>query len=75
LSSKNRKVRNIGFLWHLEEALPESRSKNKGTIRAALPRDRGLLRKIIVEAYLPEWSWWVRKIGGKEKARDDQCPT
>ncbi|OLD14930.1 hypothetical protein AUF78_11810 [archaeon 13_1_20CM_2_51_12] len=71
MSSKNRKVRNIGFLWHLEEALPESRSKNKGTIRAALPRDRGLLRKIIVEAYLPEWSWWVRKIGGKEKARDD----
>jgi ribosomal protein S18 acetylase RimI-like enzyme len=71
LSLKNREVRNIGFLWDLEEMLPESRSKNRVTIKAALPRDRGLLRKIIVEAYLPEWSWWVRQIGGSDRARDD----
>jgi GNAT superfamily N-acetyltransferase len=72
LSSKNKlKVRNIGFLWDLEKPLPKFRSKNKSAIRAATPRDRERLRKIVVEAYLPEWSWWVRKIGGKEKARDD----
>jgi ribosomal protein S18 acetylase RimI-like enzyme len=69
---KNRlKVRNIGFLWDLEEPFPKSRSKNKVTIRAATPRDKGRLRKIAVEAYLPEWAWWVRQIGGKERARDD----
>jgi ribosomal protein S18 acetylase RimI-like enzyme len=72
LSSKNQlKVRNIGFLWDLEEPLPKFRSKNKSAIRAATPRDKERLRKIVVEAYLPEWSWWVRKIGGKERARDD----
>ena|SRR5438445_4019544 len=69
---KNRlKVRNIGFLWDLEEPFPKSRSKNKAVIRAALPKDRERLRKIVVEAYLPEWSWWVRQTGGKERARDD----
>jgi ribosomal protein S18 acetylase RimI-like enzyme len=69
---KNRlKLRNIGFLWDLEEPLPKSRSKNKTAIRAATPKDREGLRKIVVEAYLPEWSWWVRQIGGKEKARTD----
>ncbi len=69
---KNKlKVRNIGFLWDLGEPLPKSRSKNKVTIRAAIPKDRGRLRKIVVEAYLPEWSWWVREIGGKERARAD----
>ncbi len=40
-------------------------------IRAAVPSDRERLRKIIVEAYLPEWSWWVRQVGGKKKARAD----
>ena len=69
---KNRlEVRNIGFLWDLEEPFPKSRSKNKAAIRAALPKDRERLRKIVVEAYLPEWSWWVRQTGGKERARDD----
>src|SRR5713101_5942260 len=72
LSIKNRlKVRNIGFLWDLRELLPKSRSKNKAAIRAATPKDRERLRKIVVEAYLPEWSWWVRQIGGKERARAD----
>ena len=69
---KNRlKLRNVGFLWDLEEPLPKSRSNNKAAIRAATPRDRERLRKIVVEAYLPEWSWWVRQIGGKERARAD----
>ncbi len=69
---KNRlKLRNIGFLWDLEEPLPKSRSKNKAAIRAATRKDSERLRKIAVEAYLPEWSWWVRKIGGKERARAD----
>src|SRR5438128_8311488 len=36
-----------------------------------MPKDRGRLRKIVLEAYLPDWSWWVRKIGGKERARAD----
>ncbi len=72
LSMKNRlKVRNIGFLWDLRELLPKSRSKNKAAIKAAMPKDRERLRKIVVEAYLPEWSWWVRQVGGKERARDD----
>jgi ribosomal protein S18 acetylase RimI-like enzyme len=72
LSSKNKlKVRNIGFLWDLEEPLPKFRTKNKAAIKAALPKDRERLRKIVVEAYLPEWSWWVRQIGGKERARDE----
>jgi ribosomal protein S18 acetylase RimI-like enzyme len=72
LALKNRrKLRNIGFLWDLEETLPKSRSRNKTAIRAATPKDRELLRKIVVEAYLPEWSWWVRKIGGRERARAD----
>jgi len=72
LSIKNRlKVRNIGFLWDLRELLPKSRSKNKAAIKAAMPKDRERLRKIVVEAYLPEWSWWVRQVGGKERARDD----
>jgi len=69
---KNRlKVRNIGFLWDLRELLPKSRSKNKAAIKAAMPKDRERLRKIVVEAYLPEWSWWVRQVGGKGRARDD----
>ena len=69
---KNRlKLRNVGFLWDLKEPLPEVRAKNKVTIRAAAPKDRERLRKIVVEAYLPEWSWWVRQIGGKERARAD----
>src|SRR5712691_611665 len=72
MSLKDRlKLRNIGFLWDLEEPLPKSRSKNKAAIRAATPKDRERLRKIVVEAYLPEWSWWVRQIGGKERARTD----
>jgi GNAT superfamily N-acetyltransferase len=37
----------------------------------ARPKDRERLRRIVVEAYLPEWTWWVRKIGGEESARDD----
>src|SRR6267143_278618 len=72
LSSKNKlKVRNVGFLWDLGDPLPKSRSKSKITIRVGTPEDRRRLRKIVVEAYLPEWSWWVRKIGGKERARAD----
>jgi ribosomal protein S18 acetylase RimI-like enzyme len=65
------KFRSIGFLWDLKEPLPKSRSKNKAVIRAAVPKDRERLRKIVVEAYLPEWSWWVRQVGGKERARTD----
>jgi len=65
------KIRSIEFLWDLEEPLTEVRSKNKVEIRAAVPRDRERLRKIVVEAYLPEWSWWVRQVGGKERARAD----
>jgi ribosomal protein S18 acetylase RimI-like enzyme len=68
---KRLKGRNIGFLWDLAEPLPKSRPKNNVTIRVAIPKDRRRLRKIVVEAYLPEWSWWVRKIGGKKRARDD----
>jgi len=69
---KNKlKVRNIGFLWDLGEPLPKFGSKNKVAIRAAMPKDRGRLRKIVLEAYLPDWSWWVRKTGGKERARAD----
>ena len=49
------KIRSIEFLWDLEEPLPKVRSKNKVTIKAAAPRDRERLRKIVVEAYLPEW--------------------
>src|SRR5713101_1313499 len=72
LSIKNRlKVRNIGFLWDLRELLPKSRSKNKAAIKAVMAKDRERLRKIVVEAYLPESSWWVRQVGGKERARDD----
>lgn len=65
------KIRSIEFLWDLEGPLPKVRSKNTVTIKAATPKDRELLRKIVVEAYLPEWSWWVRQVGGNEKARDD----
>ena len=69
---KNKqKVRSIGFLWDLRDLLPKARSKDKVTIKTATPKDGGRLRKIVVEAYLPEWSWWVRKIGGKERARAD----
>jgi len=65
------KIRSIEILWDLEKSLPKVRSKNKATIRAAVPKDRERLRKIVVEAYLPEWSWWVRRVGGKERARAD----
>ncbi len=65
------KIRSIEFLWDLEEPLTKVRSKNKVTIKAAVPKDRERLRKIVVEAYLPEWSWWVRQVGGKERARAD----
>jgi len=69
---KNRlKLRNVGFLWDLKEPLPDVGAKNKAAIRAAKPKDRERLRKIVVEAYLPEWSWWVRQVGGKERARAD----
>jgi hypothetical protein len=63
------KLRGIEFLWDLREPLPKVRSKDKVRIKAATPKDSGRLRKIVVEAYLPEWAWWVRQIGGKEQAR------
>src|SRR2546425_11806018 len=63
------KIRSIEFLWDLKEPLPKVRSKNKVTIKVAVPRDKERLRKIVVEAYLPEWSWWVRQVGGRERAR------
>jgi len=66
-----RKIRSIEFLWDLKEPLPKVRSKNKVTIKVAVPRDKERLRKIVVEAYLPEWSWWVRQVGGRERARAD----
>jgi ribosomal protein S18 acetylase RimI-like enzyme len=65
------KIRSIEFLWDLREPLPKVGSKDKVTIKAAVPKDRERLRKIVVEAYLPEWSWWVRQVGGKERARAD----
>jgi ribosomal protein S18 acetylase RimI-like enzyme len=69
---KNKpKIRSIGFLWDLREPFPKIRLKDKVTIKTATPKDSGRLRKIVVEAYLPEWSWWVRKIGGRERARAD----
>jgi ribosomal protein S18 acetylase RimI-like enzyme len=69
---KNKpKIRNIGFLWDLTEPLPKIRSKDKVMIKTATLKDSVRLRKIVVEAYLPDWSWWVRRIGGKERARAD----
>jgi ribosomal protein S18 acetylase RimI-like enzyme len=69
---KNKpKIHSIGFLWDLREPLPKVRSKDKVTIKVARPKDKERLRTIVVEAYLPEWSWWVREMGGKERARDD----
>ena len=68
---KKPKIRSVEFLWDLEEPIPKVRSKSKVAIRAALPNDRERLRKIVVEAYLPDWSWWVREVGGKERARPD----
>ena len=65
------KLRGIEFLWDLREPLPRVESKNKVTIKTGMPKDSGRLRKIVVEAYLPEWAWWVRQIGGKEQARAD----
>src|SRR2546428_14176313 len=65
------KIRSIEFLWDLEEPITKPRSKDKVTIKAAVPKDRERLRKIVVEAYLPEWSWWVRQVGGRERARAD----
>jgi ribosomal protein S18 acetylase RimI-like enzyme len=71
LLKNKQKIRNIGFLWDLREPLPKIRSKDKVTIKTATPKDEGPLRKIVLEAYLPEWSWWVRNIGGKQEARAD----
>src|SRR3989442_14056867 len=65
------KIRSIEFLWDLEEPITKPRSNDKVTIKAAVPKDRERLRKIVVEAYLPEWSWWVRQVGGRERARAD----
>ncbi len=65
------KIRSIEFLWDIEEPLTKVRSKNKVTIKTAASKDREGLRKIVVEAYLPDWSWWVRQVGGKERARAD----
>ena len=47
------KIRSIEFLWDLKEPLPKVRSKNKVTIKVAVPRDKERLRKIVVEAYCP----------------------
>jgi len=65
------KIRSIEFLWDLEQTLTKVRSKYEVGIKAAELKDRERLRKIVVEAYLPEWSWWVRQVGGKERARSD----
>jgi ribosomal protein S18 acetylase RimI-like enzyme len=65
------KLRSVEFLWDLREPLPKVRSKGKVIIKVATLKDSGRLRKIAVEAYLPEWSWWVKQIGGKERARND----
>jgi len=65
------KLRSVEFLWDLREPLPKARSKDKVMIKAATPKDSGRLREIAVEAYLPEWSWWVKQIDGKERARAD----
>jgi ribosomal protein S18 acetylase RimI-like enzyme len=71
LLKNKQKIRSIGFLWDLREPLPKIRSKDKVTVKTATPKDSRRLRKIVVDAYLPEWLWWVRKIGGKERARAD----
>jgi len=64
-------IRNIEFVWDLEEPVAKVRPKKKVTIKAGVSKDRERLRKIVVEAYLPEWSWWVRQVGGRERARAD----
>ncbi len=69
---KNKpKIRSIGFLWDLQEPLPKVRSNDKVRIETAVPKDSGRLREIVVQAYLPEWSWWVKQMGGKKRARAD----
>lgn len=40
-------------------------------VTTAGPNDIVSLRRIAVEAYLPDWSWWVKEIGGEKKARAD----
>ena len=63
------KIRSVEFLWDLEEPIPKVRSNDKFMIKATVSRDRERLRRIVVDAYLPDWSWWVRQVGGKERAR------
>jgi GNAT superfamily N-acetyltransferase len=71
-SLKNRlKIRNVGFLWDLQEPSPKVRWKDKVAIKTATLKDKVRLGKIVVATYLPEWSWWVRQVGGKQGARAD----
>ena len=68
---KKLKIRSVEFLWDLTNPLPNVRIMDKAAVRAAGPNDIVSLRRIVVEAYLPDWSWWVGQIGGRERARAD----
>jgi GNAT superfamily N-acetyltransferase len=63
--------RRIEFLWDLKDSLPHTKFRDDVIVRLAKRKDEKSLGEMIVEAYLPEWSWWVRQVGGKERARAD----
>lgn len=59
------------FLWDLEEPLPDTKFRADVVVRPARLRDEKSIEEMVVEAYLPEWSWWVKQVGGKKRARTD----
>ncbi len=68
---KKPKIRSVEFLWDLKNPLPSVGFIDGVEVRSAGPDDIVSLRSIALEAYLPDWSWWVDQIGGKVRARAD----
>ncbi len=68
---QENQLRHIEFLWDLNKPLPHIKPRTDVVVRPAKLRDEKSLQKMIVEAYLPEWSWWIKQVGGKERARAD----
>lgn len=70
-ASLNRQYKRMDLRWDLGK--PLFPLFQEYSIREASVSDFPKLSEIAVEAYLPEWTWWVNSVGGIERARAELC--
>jgi GNAT superfamily N-acetyltransferase len=71
MKAETKGIRRVELLWDLDKPQPRPSLSDEVIVRRARKHDRNRIGKMIVQAYMPEWSWWVKQVGGKEKARID----